>query len=77
MLSGHMKDLKTAFMIGILAMIINALMTTLYEKYVDGYVNSRHLSLTSLLGFVSGFLAYISFIATGANTWITKAPITY
>lgn len=70
-----MKVVKIAFMIGILSMVMNALLTTLYEKYVDGYVNTRHLSLTSLLGFVSGFFAYIAFVATGAHIWITAAPI--
>jgi len=56
-------------------MVLNALLTTLYKKYVDGYVNTRHLSLTSLVGFVSGFFAYIAFVATGAHIWITSAPL--
>lgn len=65
-----MKATKLAIMFGIMTMIFNAIWFTLYDKLVEGYVNTRYLALTSILGFISGVSAYFSVIVTGAQTWI-------
>ena len=64
-----MKTTKLAFLFAILTMIFNAIWFTLYDKLVEGYVNTKYLALTSLLGFVSGLSAYYSVLITGAEYW--------
>ena len=59
--------MKTAIMFAILTMIFNAI---LYDKMVEGYVNTKYLALTSILGFVSGMCAYFSVLITGAQSWV-------
>lgn len=65
-----MRTFKLAMLYGMMTMIFNAILFTLYDKIVEGYVNSKHLALTSLLGLVSGFFAYCSVIVTGAHMWL-------
>ena len=62
-----MKKLKLAVMVGIMTMIFSAIWLTLYDKIVEGYVNTKFLALTSLLGFISGVCAYFSILITGAT----------
>ena len=62
--------MKTAIMFAILTMIFNAIWFTLYDKMVEGYVNTKYLALTSILGFVSGMCAYFSVLITGAQSWV-------
>ena len=65
-----MKKIRLAFAFGIMTMIFNGILFTLYDKLVEGYVNTKYLSLSSLLGFFSGIFAYFSLLLTGANEWI-------
>ncbi len=65
-----MRTIKLSVMFGIMTMIFMAIWFTLYDKLVEGYVNTKYLALTSILGFVSGVCAYYSVLITGAQTWI-------
>ena len=65
-----MRKIKISIMFGILTMIFNAIWFTLYDKLVEGYVNTKVLGLTSILGFISGICAYLSILVTGATEWI-------
>ena len=64
-----MQKIKLAVLFGIMTMIFSGIWFTLYDKLVEGYVNTKILSLTSLLGFVSGVSAYFSIVITGATDW--------
>tara|TARA_Y100000389_G_C17433794_1_gene504288 strand:- start:957 stop:1154 length:198 start_codon:yes stop_codon:yes gene_type:complete len=65
-----MRKVKISVMFGIMTMIFSAIWFTLYDKLVEGYVNTKLLALTSLLGFTSGVSAYFSILITGATEWI-------
>ena len=65
-----MKKIRIGFAFAFMCMIFNGIFFTLYDKIVEGYVNTKFLALTSLLGFFSGFVAYFSLLITGANEWI-------
>ena len=61
-----MRTVKLSILFGIMTMIFSAIWFTLYDKLVEGYVNTKFLALTSLLGFVSGVSAYFSILITGS-----------
>lgn len=65
-----MRNLKSSFMFGLMTMIFSAIWFTLYDKLVEGYVNTKFLALTSLLGFISGVCAYFSILISGAMYWV-------
>ena len=65
-----MRKVKLSILFGIMTMMFSAIWFTLYDKLVEGYVNTKFLSLTSLLGFISGVCAYISVNITGAMDWV-------
>uniref|UniRef100_A0A6C0J0I2 Uncharacterized protein n=1 Tax=viral metagenome TaxID=1070528 RepID=A0A6C0J0I2_9ZZZZ len=65
-----MRKLKLSVLFGIMTMIFSAIYFTIYDKLVEGYVNTRFLALTSLLGFISGVCAYFSILITGATDWV-------
>lgn len=65
-----MRNIKVLLMFGIMTMIFNAIWFTLYDKLVEGYVNTKYLALTSILGFVSGICGYYSILITGAHEWV-------
>ena len=67
-----MRITTLSILFGIMTMIFNAILFTLYDKLVEGYVNTKYLALTSILGFVSGICAYISITITGAQTYACK-----
>ena len=65
-----MKKMRIGFAFAVMTMIFNGIFFTLYDKLVEGYVNTKFLALTSLLGFFSGFCAYFCILITGVNEWI-------
>lgn len=65
-----MRKLKISVMFGIMTMIFSSIWFTVYDKIVEGYVNTKLLALTSLLSFISGVCAYFSILVTGATEWI-------
>lgn len=65
-----MRKVKLSVLFGMMTMIFSAIWFTLYDKLVEGYVNTKFLALTSLLGFISGVSAYISILITGATDWV-------
>lgn len=65
-----MRKIKLSMMFGLMTMIFSAIWFTLYDKLVEGYVNTKFLALTSLLGFISGVCAYFSVLITGATEWV-------
>lgn len=67
---GTARTARTAAFFGMMTMIFNALFFTFYDKYVEGFVNTRYLGLTSILSFLSGFAGYIAVVVTGATAWL-------
>ena len=65
-----MRIIEISIMFGIMTMIFNAIWFTIYDKIVEGYVNTKFLALTSILGFISGLCAFYSIQITRAQTWI-------
>lgn len=64
-----MKTFKIASLFAIMTMIFNAILFTIYDKSVEGYINTKYLALTSLLGFFSGFLAHYSILMIGMSSY--------
>ena len=50
-------------------MIIVAILFSLYDKLVEGFVNGQQLFLSSILAFVAGFLSHIALHVSGAQNW--------
>jgi len=59
------RRLKTSLWFGLMTMAYNAIFFTIYDRITEGYVDTKLLFLTCILGFVSGIFAYGSILITG------------
>lgn len=59
------RRFKSSLWFGLMTMIYNAIFFTLYDRITEGYVDTRILFLTCILGFISGIFAYSSILITG------------
>lgn len=70
-----MEKMMISFAFGIMTMIFNGILFTLYDKLVEGYVNTKYLLLTALLGFFSGVFSYFSLSMTGVFKYLAQKNI--